>query len=288
MKIVITGANGQLGRSLRDCALKAPNRTHNYLFTDIAELDICRMEEIVACIEAFQPDVIVNAAAYTAVDRAEEEPEEAYRINRDAVRNLAQVAQKRNIHLIHISTDYVFSGTGHVPHKTTDPIAPLSIYGKSKAAGEQAIIELSGHATIIRTSWLYSEYGHNFVKTMLQLGQERAELYIVYDQIGAPTYAGDLADAIFAAIQKGINENGVHIYNYANEGVTSWYDFAYSIMKLAGLNCRIRPILTSQYPTKAVRPAYSVFDLAETRRDLSLNIPHWMESLKLTINKLRK
>ncbi len=275
-----------MGSCLRDLAKQEPYAANEYLFTDVNELDICDKDAVERFAELHKPDVIINSAAYTAVDNAEDDVERAFQINRDAVRNLAQVAKARQMYLVHISTDYVFSGEACHPYRPSDPITPLSVYGKSKAAGEEAIQESGCDATILRTSWLYSEYGKNFVKTMLRLGSERSELNVVYDQIGAPTYAGDLAKAIFAAIDTQRQHQGVQIFHFANQGVTSWYDFAKSIMETAGLTCQIRPILTSEYPAKASRPAYSVFDLSETRTCLKINIPHWIDSLKLTINKL--
>lgn len=287
MRILVTGANGQLGKCIQDLSSQVPYSSHDFIFTDIHELNICISSDIETFLLSEKPDVIINAAAYTAVDQAEEDVDAAYKINRDAVYNLAQLAQKHNIYLVHISTDYVFSGTSLHPYKPSDPTDPCSIYGKSKKAGEEAIFQSHGNATILRTSWLYSEYGKNFLKTMLHLGKERKKLNVVYDQIGAPTYAGDLAKAILSAIETQKQKKGVQVFHYANKGVTSWYDFAYTIFKYAKIPCTLDPILTSQYPAKAIRPAYSVFDLHETEQALKIEIPHWTESLRLIIKKLQ-
>lgn len=285
--ILVTGANGQLGNCIRDLSLVPPYNLHRYIFTDVEELDICNTSAIEAFILKNHPDIIINAAAYTAVDKAEDDIEKAYQLNRDAVQNLAEAAFKHKIYLVHISTDYVFSGEACHPHRVDAPVNPISIYGKSKAAGEAAISQSGCRATLIRTSWLYSEYGHNFVKTMLQLGKERTELNVVSDQIGGPTYAGDLAKAIFASIDKNFEKEGLQIYHYANEGSISWYDFTQAIMEISGLTCKINAIFTSEYPAKAPRPAYSVFDLSKARKELGLSIPYWRDSLALIINKLQ-
>lgn len=288
MKILVTGANGQLGRCLQDLSKTEAYSLHEYLFTDVDELNICDLPAIQAYVAENHPDAIINAAAYTAVDKAEDEIEQAYRLNRDAVANLAEVACSNHLYLIHISTDYIFSGEECHPY-TVEAIAnPKSIYGKSKAAGEEAIKDSGCNATIIRTSWLYSEYGHNFVKTMMKLGGERKELNVVFDQIGGPTYAGDLANAILTSLTYNINKAGVQTYHYANEGTISWYDFTQAIMDIAGIECKVNAIFTSEYPAKAPRPAYSVFDLSKIKNELNLKIPYWRNSLILTINKLQQ
>lgn len=288
MKILVTGANGQLGHCLQDLSKTEIFSHHEYLFTDVDELDICDLPALQAYVSENHPDVIINAAAYTAVDKAEDEIGQAYRLNRDAVANLAKVAYSNHLYLIHISTDYIFSGEECHPYTVETAANPKSVYGKSKAAGEEAINDSGCNATIIRTSWLYSEYGHNFVKTMLKLGREREELNVVFDQVGGPTYAGDLAKAILTAVEHNINKSGVQIYHYANEGVISWYDFTQAIMEIAGLECRINAIFTSEYPAKAPRPAYSVFDLSKIKQELSLKIPYWRKSLELIISKLQQ
>lgn len=284
--ILITGANGQLGHCLRDLAEGYQDRFCFY-FTDVEELDISDEAAIEQFVSDHAIDAIVNAAAYTAVDKAEDEVETAFRINRDAVALLAAAAKRHNCHLVHISTDYVFSGEACHPYPVDAPVEPKSVYGRTKAESEKAIRESGCGATIIRTSWLYSEYGHNFVKTMLKLGDEREEVTVVCDQVGGPTYAGDLAAAIIKVLETGIGKKKVTVYHYANEGTASWFDFAKAIMEMGGKQCRVKAIFTSEYPAKATRPAYSVFDLSLIKKELRLSIPYWRESLKLTINKLQ-
>lgn len=288
LNILVTGANGQLGKCIQDFSKRLPEGECRFFFTDIDTLDICDAGQIERRIVRDEIDVIVNAAAYTAVDKAEDNIAEAYRINRDAVDNLAKCAKRRGVYLVHISTDYVFSGDECRPHREEDPIAPRSVYGKSKAEGEQAIRDSGCHATIIRTSWLYSEYGHNFVKTMLKLGKERERVTVVYDQIGGPTYAGDLASAIWSVIEKNGKSSGMNVYHFANKGSISWFDFAQAIMEIGGCNCRVDAILSENYPAKAPRPACSVFDLSKIESETGIDIPYWRDSLKLTISKLEK
>ena len=288
LNILVTGANGQLGKCIQDFSKRLPEGECRFFFTDIDTLDICDVGQIERRIVRDEIDVIVNAAAYTAVDKAEDNIADAYRINRDAVDNLAKCAKRRGVYLVHISTDYVFSGDECRPHREEDPIAPRSVYGKSKAEGEQAIRDSGCHATIIRTSWLYSEYGHNFVKTMLKLGKERERVTVVYDQIGGPTYAGDLASAIWSVIEKNGKSSGMNVYHFANKGSISWFDFAQAIMEIGGCNCRVDAILSENYPAKAPRPACSVFDLSKIESETGIDIPYWRDSLKLTISKLEK
>ena len=284
--ILITGANGQLGNCLRDRAKDCQN-IFEFFYTDVDTLDITDEAAIKSFVVDNRIDIIVNAAAYTAVDKAEDEVETAFRINRDAVALLAAVAKRHGCHLVHISTDYVFSGEACHPYPVDAPIAPKSVYGRTKAESERAIQECGCDATIIRTSWLYSEYGHNFVKTMLKLGDEREEVTVVCDQVGGPTYAGDLAAAILRMLQTNLGRTGVTIYHYANEGTASWFDFAKAIMEMGGKECRVKAIFTSEYPAKASRPAYSIFDLSLIKKEIQISIPYWRESLKLTINKLQ-
>ena len=284
--ILITGANGQLGRCLQDKAQLPEWNMHQYFYTDVDTLDICDKAQIERFVSEHSIDIIINAAAYTAVDKAEDEVDMANKLNRDAVRNLAEVARKHDCLLMHISTDYVFSGEACHPYKEDDTPAPKSVYGASKLAGEQAIAKVGCRAIIIRTSWLYSEYGRNFVKTMLQLGRERDEVSVVCDQIGGPTYAGDLAQAVMQCVAADAEHEGVHFYHFANEGVISWYDFAKAIMEISGSRCTVRPIFTGEYPAKASRPAYSVFNLRKVKEKFGITIPYWRESLILTINKL--
>ncbi|MBP5563325.1 MAG: dTDP-4-dehydrorhamnose reductase [Bacteroidales bacterium] len=284
--ILITGANGQLGNCLRDLAKEQQDKYH-FFYTDVEELDITDAAAIDKYIVENQINIIINAAAYTAVDKAEDDEANAYRINCTAVANLANAAKKHGLFLIHVSTDYVFPGDACTPYVETDPTGPLSVYGSTKLAGERAIQESGCRAVIIRTSWLYSEYGNNFVKTMLRLGAERESLRVVCDQIGGPTYAGDLAKAIFGMLDHQPEDGRAEIYHFANEGVCSWFDFAKAIMELGGLGCRVEAIPSSDYPAKAHRPAFSVFNLGKIKSTLGVGIPYWRESLVLTINKLR-
>ena len=284
--ILITGANGQLGNCLRDLAAAYQDK-YRFFYTDVEELDITDAAAIDRYVADNQIHVIINAAAYTAVDKAEDDMDMAYKLNRDAVRNLAEVAKTHNCLLVHISTDYVFSGEACHPYKEDDTPAPKSVYGASKLAGEQAVAEVGCRAIIIRTSWLYSEYGHNFVKTMLKLGCERSEVSVVCDQIGGPTYAGDLAKVIMALVTKDDQQNGVQFYHFANEGTISWYDFAKAIMEIAGNGCQVKSIFTGEYPAKAARPAYSVFNLRKVKEKIGISIPYWRDSLILIINKLQ-
>ena len=258
MNILVTGANGQLGRELQRLGAISPE---NYLFTDVAELDITDAEAVRQAAEQFRPEVIVNCAAYTDVERAEEEEAAADLLNHRAVRNLAEAAALENATLIHVSTDYVFDGAAHMPYTEEAPTAPLNAYGRTKLAGEKAIAAAGCKHVTLRTSWLYSAHGNNFLKTMLRLTAEREELKVVFDQIGTPTYAGDLALAIFSLIDGRLYEGRGGTYHFSDEGVASWYDFAVEIAAAARRDkCQIIPCRTSEYPTRARRPAYSVLD----------------------------
>ncbi len=283
---LITGAHGQLGRCLQDL-LKTQDDCQVYC-TDVDTLDICDAGQIERFVEAHPVDIIINAAAYTAVDKAEDDQEAAYRINRDAVRNLAEVAQRHHLFLVHISTDYVFDGHTNSPYKEEDTPRPCSVYGSSKLAGEETMRESGCRGVIIRTSWLYSEYGHNFVKTMLQLGKERESLSVVYDQLGAPTYAGDLAHAILSLCEQADTIKGVETLHFSNEGSISWFEFAKTALEMAGISCTVRPILTSEYPTKAERPPFSLFNLGKIKNKYGVKVPYWRDSLRLIVNKLSK
>ena len=285
--ILITGANGQLGRCLRDLATEYQEKYH-FFYTDVEELDITDAAAIEDYVTDNQIDIIINAAAYTAVDKAEDDKENAYRINCEAVGNLAKAAKKHDLSLFHISTDYVFSGDLSKPHEEGDATDPQSVYGSTKLAGEQAILESGCRAVVIRTSWLYSEYGNNFVKTMLRLGAERESLNVVCDQIGGPTYAGDLAAVIFRLMEQQSGHSGAEFYHFANEGVCSWFDFSKAIMEMAGLPCRVEAILSSEYPAKAHRPPFSVFNLNKIKKATKSSIPYWRDSLTLVINKLQE
>ena len=279
MKIVVTGANGQLGRSIR--RLSVERRELDFIFTDIDSLDIGNRDAVLAFAETHPVDFIVNCAAYTAVDKAEEEEEQCRRINTDAVAYLGEAAQHIGARILHVSTDYVFGGDSYMPYQENDPVSPTSVYGRTKLAGEKALSAVCPDAIIVRTAWLYSEYGHNFMKTMLRLGAERPEIRVVNDQIGSPTYAGDLAEAILSLLEKERQgEQNSGIYHYTNEGVCSWYDFAHSIIRIAGLPAKVIPIPTREYPTAAKRPAYSVLSKEKIKREYHWVIPHWEDSLR--------
>ena len=279
MKIVVTGANGQLGRSIR--RLSVEHRELDFIFTDIDSLDIGNRDAVLAFAETHPVDFIVNCAAYTAVDKAEEEEEQCRRINTDAVAYLGEAAQHIGARILHVSTDYVFGGDSYMPYQESDPVLPTSVYGRTKLAGEKALSAVCPDAIIVRTAWLYSEYGHNFMNTMLRLGAERPEIRVVNDQIGSPTYAGDLAEAILSLLEKERQgEQNSGIYHYTNEGVCSWYDFAHSIIRIAGLPAKVIPIPTREYPTAAKRPAYSVLSKEKIKREYHWVIPHWEDSLR--------
>ena len=280
MNILITGCNGQLGTEMRN--LSAAHQKHNYFFTDVIgtdsgdvqKLDITDREAIKQFVAEHTIGLIVNCAAYTNVDKAEEDEATARLINAQAVENLGLAGAK----VIHISTDYVFSGTESTPYLESDAVAPRTAYGRTKLEGERLLLAANPEAVIIRTAWLYSPYGNNFVKTMLRLGAERDELRIVFDQIGTPTYAADLAAAIYTIIEA--PEWHAGIYHFTDEGVCSWYDFTVEILRQAGIHCRVTPIRSSEYAYKTPRPAYSVLDKAKIKRTFGISIPYWTESLK--------
>jgi dTDP-4-dehydrorhamnose reductase len=280
-RILITGANGQLGQAL--LGLPGLSGGIEWIATDYNELDITSAADVKAFAGREGPDFILNCAAYTAVDLAEKEPKKAFLINAEGPRILAIAARDTGIPLIHISTDYVFSGNSWTPYKETDATDPKSAYGKSKLAGEQAILEIGGRSVIIRTSWLYSEFGKNFFLTMLRLGKEKETIGVVCDQIGGPTYAGDLAGAMMTMVNAfHANQDWLtkpEIVHYCNAGVASWYDLSVAIMEIAGLPCKVKPISTSDYPLPAPRPAYSLMDTSRYRGLSGKDVPHWRESL---------
>lgn len=283
--ILVTGANGQLGNSIRLLAKHYPQ--YNFLFTDVDTLDITDPQAVGKVIKDNQVDYVLNCAAYTAVDKAEDDEELCRRLNSYAVGLLGKAAHEAGAKMIHVSTDYVFSGTSCLPYKETDETRPVSAYGRTKLAGEQILQEVCPEAVIIRTAWLYSEFGSNFVKTVLRLGKERDELRFVFDQIGTPTYAGDLAAAVMAVVaadEKGAFVPG--IYHYSNEGVCSWYDFTIKILEIAGIGSRVFPIETKEYPTKAVRPPYSVLNKSKIKETYGIAIPHWEASLRVCLENL--
>jgi len=281
--ILVTGSNGQLGSELQTIA---PNFLDtNFFFTDVEELDICDSKAIESFISQNKIDFIINCAAYTAVDKAEEEKALANKINIEAIKNLAKASINSNALLIHISTDYVFDGKNHRPYIETDKTNPNSHYGYTKAEAEKLIQKICKKAVIIRTSWLYSAFGNNFVKTMLKYGSERDDLKVVNDQIGTPTYAADLASTILNLITNHTTE-AVEIYNFSNEGVCSWYDFAKEIIELKNIDCKIKPIESKDYPTAASRPFYSVLNKSKISKTLNIEIPHWKDSLKICLKNL--
>lgn len=276
MKILVTGANGQLGTAIKKESSTFPDLT--IFYTDIEETDICSKESVQLALKKYAPNVVVNCAAYTAVDKAEDEEDKAFALNADAPANLAEQCKLMGVKLIHISTDYVFDGKSNVPYVETDRVNPQSVYGKSKLEGEQRSMAL-GNTMVIRTSWLYSSYGNNFMKTMLKYGKERPELRVVFDQTGTPTLANDLAYAILRIAESPERLFTPEIFHFSNQGVCSWYDFAYEIIKQAGLTPKITPITTSDYPTKAIRPQYSVLNKQKITNLLEMEIPHWRQSL---------
>ena len=282
MNILITGCNGQLGNEMQLLAKKNPQ--HQYFFTDVEELDITDAEAIDRFVQDNQVDCIVNCAAYTAVDKAEENEEFCNLLNNIAPGYLAKAIEKRGGYMVQVSTDYVFDGTNHTPYTEEEPTCPNSVYGRTKLAGEKQVLENCKQSMIIRTAWLYSTFGNNFVKTMIRLGQTKPELGVIFDQIGTPTYARDLAAAIFAAINQGIVPG---IYHFSNEGVISWYDFTKAIHRIAGINdCKVRPLHTEEYPTPAARPHYSVLDKTKIKKIYGIEIPYWEESLRECVSAL--
>ena len=282
MNILITGCNGQLGNEMQ--LLEQQNPQHTYYNTDVAELDITNREAIFTFVDTHQIDGIVNCAAYTAVDKAEDNQTLCDQLNHIAPGYLAEAVERHHGWLIQVSTDYVFDGTNHTPYVESDPVCPNSVYGRTKLAGEQAAAEACKQTMIIRTAWLYSTFGNNFVKTMIRLGKEKPELGVIFDQIGTPTYARDLAVAIMIAINQGVKSG---TYHFSNEGVTSWYDFTKAIHRMAGITtCHVRPLHTSEYPTPAARPHYSVLDKTKIKQTYGIEIPHWEESLKECISQL--
>lgn len=285
IRILVTGSNGQLGAEFR--YLASNYKDFEFIFTDVEELDIT---DFIAVSDYFSEnnfDYCINCAGYTAVDQAEDELEKAFLINAAAVENLAKICEGHQTHLIHISTDYVFDGTSKRPYKEDDQVSPQSVYGFSKLEGEEAVLKYATKAIIIRTAWLCSQFGRNFVKTMLKLGKEKTQLKVVNDQIGSPTYAEDLAKAILEIISKPGKFKSSEIYHYSSMGSISWYIFAKEIIDMAGLNCKIIPVNSTEYPTKAKRPAYSVLDKSKIIHDFGIEIPEWNFGLKKLIEALK-
>ena len=288
MRVLITGSNGQLGSEIKELA--ANYKKFDFVFKDLPELDICNFEALQAFIIDYNINIIINCAAYTAVDKAEEDAVIAEKVNSNGVLNLVNALQTVNGKLIHISTDYVFDGNHFLPYKESDPVSPIGVYGETKRAGELAVLNSAIDAIVIRTSWLYSFYGNNFVKTMLRLGNEKESLGVIFDQVGTPTYARDLAKTCLEILtvvnSVKMSKNG-NLYHYSNEGVASWYDFAISIMELGGENCKVKPIQTKDYPTLAKRPHYSVLNKSQIKTDFKIEIPYWRDSLKDCIEKIK-
>jgi len=287
MKVLITGSNGQLGSEIKELASDYENL--ECVFKDLPELDICDAEVLNTFIIDQHINAVINCAGYTAVDKAEEEALIAQKVNSEGVLNLANALKKVDGKLIHISTDYVFDGNHSQPYKESDPVSPIGVYGQTKRAGELAVLNGSIDAIVIRTSWLYSVYGNNFVKTMLRLGNEKKSIQVVSDQKGTPTYAKDLTktclDILSDAGSTNISKKG-SLYHYSNEGVTSWYDFSVAIMELGNIDCKVIPIETKDYPTQARRPMYSVLDKSKIKSDFKVTIPHWRNSLTNCIKKI--
>ena len=284
MNILVTGANGQLGNEIRRRSEASANR---YIFTDVAELDITDAEAVMRLAQKERPSVIINCAAYTNVDKAEDDEQTAHLINCTAVANLASAAKAVDAVLVHISTDYVFDGCGCTPYTEDAEVAPTGAYGRTKLAGERAVAESGCRHVIIRTAWLYSSFGRNFVKTMRTLTGEREALQVVFDQVGTPTYTGDLADAILHIVEEE-RYNKCGVYHYSNEGVCSWYDFAKEICTMSGNECNIHPCHSNEFSSKVARPHYSVLDKSKIKQTFGLSIPHWKESLAKCIEELKQ
>jgi len=288
MRVLITGSNGQLGSEIKELA--ANYKKIDFFCKDLPDLDICNFNLLQSFIIDNKINAVINCAAYTAVDKAEEDEIIAKKVNLEGVLNLVNALQTVNGKLIHISTDYVFNGDHFLPYKESDSVSPIGVYGKTKREGELAVINSTLDAIVIRTSWLYSSYGNNFVKTMLRLGKKNESLGVIFDQVGTPTYASDLAktclDILLDKSSENISMNG-KIYHYSNEGVTSWYDFAKAIMELGSIDCKVRPIETKDYPTPAKRPHFSVLNKTKIKKDFNIEIPYWRDSLDKCVEKLK-
>lgn len=287
MKILVTGANGQLGTEIRNIAALEPREDCEFFFTDVEELDITDADAVEKTVKELAVDIVINCAAYTAVDKAESDVDKARVLNAEAPALLAKAVAERDGEIIHVSTDYVFDGRACTPYTEEMPAAPCSVYGSSKLEGERGVVEANPKHVIVRTAWLYSPYGNNFVKTMLRLGRERERIGVVFDQVGSPTYAADLARAIVQiALSK---EKTYGIFHYSNEGAISWYDFTKAIHRLAGIqSCDVQPILSDQYPTPAKRPAYSVFSKDKIKRVYGVKVPYWEDSLQECLERLKQ
>ncbi len=288
MKILVTGSHGQLGNDITGISKTWPSS--EFLFTDSDLLDITNEKDIQNYLQKNKPHFIINCAAYTAVDKAESEIEIAEQINAFAPGILARNACKIGAKLIHISTDYVFDGKGHLPYSEENKVNPQNAYGRTKLKGEINALRENPETIVIRTSWLYSAFGNNFVKTMMRLGKERESLKVVFDQVGTPTYAGDLANAIIRIVQRSAEDSKQFvsgIYHYSNEGVASWYDFAKAIFEISGIECEVYPVLSEEFPTPAQRPNFSVLNKSKIKNTFDIEIPYWKDSLKICIEKLK-
>ncbi len=288
MRVLITGSNGQLGSEIKELATNY--KKLNFIYKDLPDLDICNFKVLYAFIADNNIDAVINCAAYTSVDKAEEESIIATQVNYEGVLNIVKALESVNGKLIHISTDYVFDGNHFLPYKENDPVSPCGVYGEAKRKGELSVMNSDIDSIVIRTSWLYSSYGNNFVKKMLHLGNDKEKLGVIFDQVGTPTYARDLAKTCLEILCQNsfenISKNG-NLYHYSNEGLTSWYDFAISIMEMGGKNCKVKPIQTKDYLTLAKRPHYSVLDKSKIKKDFKIEIPHWRDSLKDCIEKIK-
>ena len=284
MNILITGCRGQLGNELQ--LQQSAHPSHQFFNTDVDELDICDQAAVDAYVAENQIDGIINCAAYTAVDKAESDKEKCTTLNTVAPAYLANAVEQRGGWMIQVSTDYVFNGKGYLPYREEDTPSPDSVYGSTKLASELGVSKFCKRAMVVRTAWLYSTFGHNFVKTMIRLGTERKEIGVVADQVGTPTYARDLASALLTIVEKGIKPG---VYHYTNEGVASWYDFTKAIHRIYGIEgCNVKPLHTDEYPTPAKRPHYSILDKTKIKKTFGIEIPHWEESLKDCIEMLKK
>ena len=286
MNVLVTGANGQLGSEIREVSKKETK--YNFFFKNSKELDITEPKLVEEYIVSNNIQIVLNCAAYTAVDKAESDVENAAKVNVFGVKNLVSALEKVQGKIIHISTDYVFNGESFVPYSENQAVNPLGVYGKTKRQGEECVLNSDIEGIIIRTSWVYSTFGNNFVKTMLRLGKERGKLGVIFDQIGSPTYARDLAKTCIKLLNEKQIDAHSKVYHYSNEGIASWYDFAKAIMLYGNITCEVNPIETKEYPTPAKRPFYSVMNKTRIKKDFNIEIPYWRDSLKECIKNLEK
>jgi len=285
LNVLVTGSNGQIGSEIKSLS---QNYNYHFIFTTKESLDITCQEDIITFCHKNRVDIIINTAAYTAVEKAEDDRDNANSVNHLAVKYLANIAKKKDISLIHISTDYVFDGNTHRPYMETDRTNPESVYGKTKLDGEKSMIACNpNHSIVIRTSWVYSSFGNNFVKSMLKLGKRREELEVIFDQVGTPTYARDLAQTILEILAK-LDNKDVEIYHYTNEGVLSWYDFAKEIINMAKIDCKIHPIETKEYSSFTKRPKYSLLNKSKIKEKFNIDMPYWKDSLSDCLEKLER